>query len=72
MMARLAFVIAFEHFVFVTAYIIMWFIPDVPRDIRIKLRREEYRVSVRYWVKRGKAVLRLLHKEQVAILAVFF
>ena len=46
MMARLAFVIAFEHFVFGVTAIIMWLIPDVPKDISVKLRREEYRVCV--------------------------
>jgi hypothetical protein len=45
MMARLAFVIAFEHFVFAVTSVIMWLIPDVPSDIAIKMRREEYRVG---------------------------
>lgn len=45
MMARLAFVIAFEHFVFAVTSVIMWLIPDVPSDVAIKLRREEYRVG---------------------------
>lgn len=42
MMARLAFVIAFEHAVFVLKFLFSYIIPDVPYSIQLAIKREEY------------------------------
>ena len=42
---RFAFVLLFEHVVFVFKYLLNLVIHDMPADVEIKVRREEYRVS---------------------------
>ncbi|RDD44260.1 Anoctamin-7 [Trichoplax sp. H2] len=39
---RLAFVVAFEHFVFATSVLIDILVPDIPESLQIKIKREEY------------------------------
>ena len=40
--ARLAFVMVFQYFVFCTVGILAWIIPDVPRALEIKIKRDEF------------------------------
>ena len=39
---KLAFVIAFEHFVFAIAGCIDLLVPDIPETLQIKIKREQY------------------------------
>ncbi|CAF3386640.1 unnamed protein product [Rotaria socialis] len=47
--ARLAFMIVFEHTVFFTIYLIQWMIPDVPKDIQVKIAHELYMEQNERW-----------------------
>ncbi|CAF0899696.1 unnamed protein product [Adineta ricciae] len=49
MVARLAFVIIFEHFVYSILFLIRNFIPRGPRSIRAQLERCRYLVQQMYW-----------------------
>ena len=40
--ARLVFVLVFQYFVFISVGVLAWIIPDVPRSLEIKIKREEY------------------------------
>ncbi|OAF70406.1 Anoctamin-like protein [Intoshia linei] len=42
---KLAFVLIFEHVIFGIKFLIDVFIPDVPKHVRLALRKEKYRVS---------------------------
>lgn len=42
LVARLAFVLLFEHAIFFILYLIRWFIPDVPKEIQDKIKREHF------------------------------
>ncbi|KAG9299480.1 hypothetical protein G9A89_009433 [Geosiphon pyriformis] len=44
--ARLGFIIAFEHFVFLIKILFAYFIPDVPKSVRIAIERERYMARV--------------------------
>uniref|UniRef100_A0A8C6Q0P9 Anoctamin n=1 Tax=Nothobranchius furzeri TaxID=105023 RepID=A0A8C6Q0P9_NOTFU len=43
--AKLAFVIIMEHVVFLVKYFVAWLIPDVPSDVRARIKRERYLVQ---------------------------
>ncbi|XP_034032206.1 anoctamin-5-like isoform X1 [Thalassophryne amazonica] len=43
--AKLAFVIIMEHVVFMVKFFVAWMIPDVPSDVRARIKRERYLVQ---------------------------
>ncbi|XP_077599591.1 anoctamin-5 isoform X2 [Stigmatopora nigra] len=43
--AKLAFIIIMEHIVFMIKFFLAWLIPDVPIDVRDRVRRERYLVQ---------------------------
>ncbi|XP_017261258.1 anoctamin-5 isoform X2 [Kryptolebias marmoratus] len=43
--AKLAFIIIMEHVVFLVKYFVAWLIPDVPSDVRARIKRERYLVQ---------------------------
>ncbi|XP_057692972.1 anoctamin-5 isoform X2 [Corythoichthys intestinalis] len=43
--AKLAFIIIMEHIVFLIKFFLAWLIPDVPVDVRDRVRRERYLVQ---------------------------
>uniref|UniRef100_A0AAQ4RYA7 Anoctamin n=1 Tax=Gasterosteus aculeatus aculeatus TaxID=481459 RepID=A0AAQ4RYA7_GASAC len=43
--AKLAFIIIVEHVVFVVKFFVAWMIPDVPSDVRARVKRERYLVQ---------------------------
>ncbi|XP_039989622.1 anoctamin-5 isoform X2 [Xiphias gladius] len=43
--AKLAFVITMEHVVFLVKFFVAWMIPDVPSDVRARVKRERYLVQ---------------------------
>eukprot|EP00051_Salpingoeca_urceolata_P006617 m.87502 g.87502 ORF g.87502 m.87502 type:complete len:974 (-) comp14910_c1_seq2:66-2987(-) len=48
MMARLAFVLVFEHFVFFVKFLVAYVIPDVPQSIVLEIKREEYQAKIAF------------------------
>ena len=40
--ARLAFIVVFEHLIYLTVYILQWVVPDVPQKIQDKIKHERY------------------------------
>ncbi|KAM6273947.1 anoctamin-5 isoform 7-T7 [Porphyrio hochstetteri] len=40
--AKLAFIIIMEHVVFIIKFFVAWMIPDVPADVKAKIKREKY------------------------------
>ncbi|XP_008287924.1 anoctamin-5 isoform X2 [Stegastes partitus] len=43
--AKLAFIIIMEHVVFIVKFFVAWMIPDVPSDVRARVKRERYLVQ---------------------------
>uniref|UniRef100_H2U331 Anoctamin n=1 Tax=Takifugu rubripes TaxID=31033 RepID=H2U331_TAKRU len=43
--AKLAFIIIMEHVVFLVKFFVAWMIPDVPSDVRARIKRERYLVQ---------------------------
>ncbi|XP_076011820.1 anoctamin-5-like [Genypterus blacodes] len=43
--AKLAFIIIMEHVVFVVKFFVAWLIPDVPSDVKAKIKRERYLIQ---------------------------
>ncbi|XP_060891520.1 anoctamin-5 isoform X3 [Labrus mixtus] len=43
--AKLAFIIIMEHVVFVVKFFVAWMIPDIPSDVRARVKRERYLVQ---------------------------
>ncbi|KAI1895638.1 hypothetical protein AGOR_G00108290 [Albula goreensis] len=43
--AKLAFIIIMEHVVFVVKFFVAWMIPDVPLDVRDRIKRERYLIQ---------------------------
>ncbi|RVE71756.1 hypothetical protein OJAV_G00054720 [Oryzias javanicus] len=43
--AKLAFIIIMEHVVFLVKYFVAWMIPDVPSDVKARVKRERYLVQ---------------------------
>ncbi|KAM4572668.1 anoctamin-5 isoform 5-T5 [Odontesthes bonariensis] len=43
--AKLAFIIIMEHVVFLVKYFVAWLIPDVPSDVKARVKRERYLVQ---------------------------
>ncbi|XP_037539484.1 anoctamin-5 [Nematolebias whitei] len=43
--AKLAFIIIMEHVVFMVKYFVAWLIPDVPSDVKARIKRERYLVQ---------------------------
>ncbi|XP_035012476.2 anoctamin-5 isoform X4 [Hippoglossus stenolepis] len=43
--AKLAFIIIMEHVVFMVKFFVAWMIPDVPSDVRARVKRERYLVQ---------------------------
>ncbi|XP_054633657.1 anoctamin-5 isoform X2 [Dunckerocampus dactyliophorus] len=43
--AKLAFIIVMEHIVFTVKFFVAWMIPDVPADVRVRVKRERYLVA---------------------------
>ncbi|KAM9496203.1 anoctamin-5 [Clarias gariepinus] len=42
--AKMAFIIIMEHVVFVVKFFVAWLIPDVPSDVKARIKRERYLV----------------------------
>ncbi|KAJ7427286.1 Anoctamin-5 [Willisornis vidua] len=40
--AKLAFIIIMEHVVFIVKFFVAWMIPDVPADVKARIKREKY------------------------------
>jgi len=45
---KLGFLVLFEHFVFIVKFFVQAIIPDVPRDIALKIKREVYIATAQY------------------------
>uniref|UniRef100_A0A671VM74 Anoctamin n=1 Tax=Sparus aurata TaxID=8175 RepID=A0A671VM74_SPAAU len=58
--ARLAFIIVFEHMVFAIKTLIAYLIPDLPKDLRDRMRREKYLIQEMMY----EAELERLQKER--------
>uniref|UniRef100_A0A8C9TFP0 Anoctamin n=1 Tax=Scleropages formosus TaxID=113540 RepID=A0A8C9TFP0_SCLFO len=58
--ARLAFIIVFEHMVFTIKNLIAYLIPDLPKDLRDRMRREKYLIQEMMY----EAELERLQKER--------
>ncbi|MBN3321994.1 ANO4 protein, partial [Atractosteus spatula] len=58
--ARLAFIIVFEHLVFTIKNLISYLIPDLPKDLRDRMRREKYLIQEMMY----EAELERLQKER--------
>ncbi|XP_043943716.1 anoctamin-4 isoform X3 [Protopterus annectens] len=58
--ARLAFIIVFEHLVFTVKNLISYLIPDLPKDLRDRMRREKYLIQEMMY----EAELERLQKEK--------
>uniref|UniRef100_A0A8C9XRW5 Anoctamin n=1 Tax=Sander lucioperca TaxID=283035 RepID=A0A8C9XRW5_SANLU len=58
--ARLAFIIVFEHMVFSIKTLIAYLIPDLPKDLRDRMRREKYLIQEMMY----EAELERLQKEK--------
>lgn len=43
--AKMAFIIIMEHVVFVVKFFIAWMIPDVPSDVKARIKRERYLIQ---------------------------
>ncbi|KAK2920126.1 anoctamin-5b isoform X2 [Channa argus] len=43
--AKMAFIIIMEHVVFVVKFFVAWMIPDVPSDVKARVKRERYLVQ---------------------------
>ncbi|XP_037551308.1 anoctamin-5b [Nematolebias whitei] len=43
--AKMAFIIIMEHVVFVVKFFVAWLIPDVPSDVKARIRRERFLVQ---------------------------
>ncbi|XP_068459823.1 anoctamin-5 isoform X3 [Clinocottus analis] len=43
--AKLAFIIIVEHVVFMVKFFVAWLIPDIPSDVRARVKRERYLVQ---------------------------
>ncbi|XP_035252507.1 anoctamin-5-like [Anguilla anguilla] len=43
--AKLAFIIIMEHVVFVVKFFVAWMIPDVPSDVKARIKRERYLIQ---------------------------
>lgn len=43
--AKMAFIIIMEHVVFVVKFFVAWLIPDVPSDVKARIKRERYLVQ---------------------------
>ncbi|KAM9807510.1 anoctamin-5 [Neosynchiropus ocellatus] len=43
--AKMAFIIIMEHVVFMVKFFVAWMIPDVPADVRARVKRERYLVQ---------------------------
>uniref|UniRef100_A0AAY4EDL3 Anoctamin n=1 Tax=Denticeps clupeoides TaxID=299321 RepID=A0AAY4EDL3_9TELE len=43
--AKMAFIIIMEHVVFMVKFFVAWLIPDVPSDVKARIRRERYLIQ---------------------------
>ncbi|XP_061886923.1 anoctamin-5b isoform X1 [Entelurus aequoreus] len=43
--AKMAFIITMEHVVFVVKFFVAWMIPDVPSDVKARIKRERYLIQ---------------------------
>ncbi|XP_044050225.1 anoctamin-5b isoform X2 [Siniperca chuatsi] len=43
--AKMAFIIIMEHVVFVVKFFVAWLIPDVPSDVKARIKRERYLIQ---------------------------
>ncbi|XP_047219717.1 anoctamin-5b isoform X2 [Girardinichthys multiradiatus] len=43
--AKMAFIITMEHVVFVVKFFVAWLIPDVPSDVKARIKRERYLIQ---------------------------
>ncbi|CDR02376.1 unnamed protein product [Oncorhynchus mykiss] len=43
--AKLAFIIIMEHVVFVVKFFVAWLIPDVPSEVKARIKRERYLIQ---------------------------
>uniref|UniRef100_A0A3B3X1S1 Anoctamin n=1 Tax=Poecilia mexicana TaxID=48701 RepID=A0A3B3X1S1_9TELE len=58
--AKMAFIIIMEHVVFVVKFFVAWLIPDVPSDVKARIKRERYLIQEylhKYEVERLKVQL---------------
>lgn len=51
--ARLAFIIVFEHIIFLIIYLIQWLVSDIPRDIQNKIKHERYIDQRERWLSKA-------------------
>ncbi|XP_038139835.1 anoctamin-5-like isoform X1 [Cyprinodon tularosa] len=62
--AKMAFIIIMEHVVFVVKFFVAWLIPDVPSDVKARIKRERYLVHnylYNYEVQKATAGCQLPH-----------
>ena len=53
--ARLAFIIVFEHIIYVTVYLIQWLIPEVPKQIQGKITHGRVFDQLERWTSMNNA-----------------
>ncbi|XP_036391016.1 anoctamin-5-like isoform X1 [Megalops cyprinoides] len=64
--AKLAFIIIMEHVVFVVKFFVAWLIPDVPSDVKARIKRERYLIQEylhNYEVEKLKVQLSQSHNQ---------
>uniref|UniRef100_A0A7N8XEV7 Anoctamin n=1 Tax=Mastacembelus armatus TaxID=205130 RepID=A0A7N8XEV7_9TELE len=67
--AKMAFIIIMEHVVFVVKFFVAWLIPDVPSDVKARVKRERYLIQEylhNYEVERLKLQLKASEKQSNA------
>ncbi len=56
LVARLAFILIFEHLIFFIVYLIQWFIPDVPKDVQEKIKHERFIDQRERWASKSTQI----------------
>lgn len=54
--ARLAFIIVFEHLIFLIIYLMQWLVPSVPKKIKDKIDHERYIDQSERWANERAAI----------------
>uniref|UniRef100_A0A7N6C359 Anoctamin n=1 Tax=Anabas testudineus TaxID=64144 RepID=A0A7N6C359_ANATE len=71
--AKMAFIIIMEHVVFVVKFFVAWMIPDIPSDVKARVKRERYLIQEylhNYEVERLKLQLSGIRKKSNATFSV--
>ena len=50
--ARLAFILTFEHLIFVIIYVMQWIVSDVPKSVRDKIERGRFIDQRERWLRK--------------------